>query len=155
MSNITQNRPEINRFQGGFQRLLHFWLKLFVHFDQTLKMLKTSLRIGLICLEQSLGALRELACQPAVTSLIEQKFTISVGRDFTVQSEFFGIFSGIVSEQIPVATFDSLIHFFLAIGHAALNRMHLAGGVSDDDRRTGISFGLDDRGEGLHLVCPH
>ena len=33
MSNITQNRPEINRFQGGFQRLLHFWLKLFGNRD--------------------------------------------------------------------------------------------------------------------------
>ena len=33
--------------------------------------------------------------------------------------------------------------------------MHLAGGVSNDDRRAGISLGFGDRGEGLYLVCAH
>ena len=91
-------------------------------------MLETGFCIGFICLKQALGTVGELTGQTTVTSLIHKKFTIAVGRYFTVQSEFLGIFRRIVSEQIPVAAFDSFVHFFLAVGHAALAKGMVAWG---------------------------
>ena len=40
------------------------------------------------------------------------------------------------AEQVPVAAVDSLLHLGLAVGHTALDGVHLARGIADDEGRS-------------------
>ena len=43
--------------------------------------------------------------------------------------------SGVEAEQVPVTALHSLLHLGLAVGHAALDAVHLAGSIADDEGR--------------------
>src|SRR5699024_3126802 len=93
---------------------------------------------------------REGAAQAAVTGLVGQEVLILVhvaglgGEGEGVLA--LGLESRVEGEQVPVTGLDSLLHLVLAVGHAALDTVQLAGSVADDDGGAGISLGL---GNGL------
>ena len=87
----------------------------------------------LVPLEQDLGALGELAGQTSVAGLVQQELLITAGGRLAVQREgilALGSQSGIEAEQVPVTAVNGLLHFLLAVHHAALDAVHLAGGVA-------------------------
>ena len=63
--------------------------------------------------------------------------------------------SGVEAEQVPVAALDGLLHLSLAVGHAALDAVHLAGSVADDEGGTVIGLSLLNGLEGLSGVSAH
>ena len=62
---------------------------------------------------------------------------------------------GVEAEQVPVAAVHGLLHFLLAVHHAALDAVHLAGAVADDEGRAVIGLGLGDGLDGLRGVGAH
>jgi hypothetical protein len=88
-------------------------------------------------------AIRELAGQTAVTGLVHEELLVAAGGRLAVQRELLAALGGgVEAEHVPVAAVDSLLHFLLAVGHAALDGVHLAGCVADDDGRAVIGLGL-------------
>ena len=118
-------------------------------------MLVASLCILLVALEQVLCAVGELTGQTVVASLVHEEVAVAACGSLGIEGELAGLSRRIVAEEVPVAALDSLLHLGLAVGHAALDRVHLAGRVSNDDRRAGISLGFLDGLESLDHVCAH
>ena len=91
----------------------------------------------LVACKQRLGAVGELAGQTAVTGLVHQEgagSSSSLGSlESTVNLPVSS--SGVEAEQVPVAALDGLLHLGLAVGHAALDAVHLAGSIADDQGR--------------------
>ena len=104
-------------------------------------MIVALLGLFLVLGEESLGSLRELAGQSRVARLVHQELAVTARRLLAVEGE--GLLCvGVEAEQIPVAALDSLVHFLLAVGHAALDAVHLAGGVGDDEGRALVRLRL-------------
>src|SRR5699024_206570 len=61
----------------------------------------------------------------------------------------------IEAEHVPVAAIHSLLHFLLAVGPAALDGVHLAGSIADDEGGTMIGLSLGDGLDGLSGVGAH
>src|SRR5699024_10370940 len=59
------------------------------------------------------------------------------------------------AEHVPVAGSHGLLHLGLAVGHAALHTVHLAGSVADDEGGTMVALGLGDGLHGLVHVSAH
>ena len=59
---------------------------------------------------------------------------------------------GVEGEQVPVTSLNCLLHLVLAVGHAALNTVQLAGSVADDQRGAGISLSLSNGLDSLSHV---
>ena len=108
-----------------------------------------------VSLEQHFGAARELAGQTAVAGLVHQELAVSAGRSLGIQRELLGLESRVEAEHIPVTAVHSLLHFLLAVHHAALDGVHLARGIANDQRRAVVSFGFLDGLQGLGLVGAH
>ena len=64
-------------------------------------MLITGLGVFFRCGKQSVRSLGELTGQTAVTSLIHEKFTVSVCRKLAVKGEFAAFLGRIKAEQVP------------------------------------------------------
>ena len=109
--------------------------------------------------EQLLCALGERAGQRGITSLVEQEVAVLLGdRLLAVDGE--GVLAlclecRVEAEHIPVTALDSSLHFLLAVDHAALDGVHLAGSVGDDYRRARISLSLFDSLYRLVHVSAH
>ena len=93
-----------------------------------------------------------------VASLVHEELLIAVLGCLRVQGE--GVLAlrlelGIVAEHVPVTALHSLFHLDLAVGHAALDGVHLTGGVADDQGGARIGLCLTDGVEGLCLVGTH
>ena len=56
---------------------------------------------------------------------------------------------------MPVAGFHSMFHFIHGFAHATLDTVVDAGGISDDQRRSGICFGFCNGFQCLLIVCTH
>ena len=95
-------------------------------------MLIAGLGLVLVALEQHVRTLGELAGQAGVAGLVHQELLIAAGRGLGVQGELLVAAVGIVAEQVPVAAVHGFLHFLLAVHHAALDGVHLAGAVADD-----------------------
>ena len=110
----------------------------------------------LVALEQSLGAVGELAGQAAVTGLVHQEGAVALFLGLLgIHNELVGLSSGVEAEQVPVAALDGLLHLSLAVGHAALDAVHLAGSIADDEGGTMIGLSLLNGLEGLSGVSTH
>ena len=110
----------------------------------------------LVLLEELLGALGEGTRQRSVTGLVHQELLITARGLLGIERELLaGSSGGIEPEQVPVAALDSLLHFLLAVDHAALDGVHLAGAVADDEGRAVVGLGLVDGLEGLSRVGAH
>ena len=107
--------------------------------------------------EQDLGPLGELAGQAGVAGLVQKD---SSGPPFFGKTPFaagagcaplkFPLSNGgKQAEQVPVAAVHGLLHLLLAVHHAALDGVHLAGGVADDEGRAMIGLGLGNGLQGL------
>ncbi|MPM12584.1 hypothetical protein SDC9_58937 [bioreactor metagenome] len=105
--------------------------------------------------EQFARAVGELAGQAGVPGLAHQEVLISAGGLLGIQRKLGAFDRGIEAEQVPVAALHGLLHLHLRVGHAALDGVHLAGGVADDQGRAGIGLGLLNGLEGLGKVGAH
>ena len=112
---------------------------------------------GLLVLgEQILGALGEAAGQGAVTGLVQQELLIAAGGSLGIQHELLArLGGGVEAEQVPIAALNGLLHFLLAVDHAALDGVHLAGGVADDQGRAVVGLGLGNSLDGLVGIGAH
>ena len=129
-----------------------------VHLDHALELLVAGFGLLLVLSEEFLGALGEGAGQAGVTGLVHQELLIAACGRLGVQSE--GILAlrlqgGVKAEHIPVAALHGLLHLGLAVGHAALDGVHLTGGVADDEGRAVVGLGLLDSLQGLVHVGAH
>ena len=104
-------------------------------------MLVALLGVLLVLCEQNGCTLRELAGQTAVAGLVHQEFLIAAGGSLGVQRELL-LRSRVEAEHIPVAAVNSFFHFLLAVLHTALDGVHLARCIADDEGRAMISLGL-------------
>src|SRR5699024_10773201 len=90
------------------------------------------------CLKQLCGTLRERTLQAAVTSLaLDELFVVRSGS-LGVQRErvlTLCLLARIEAEVVPVAGLNRTLHLVLAVGHTALNTVHLAGCITDDEGR--------------------
>ena len=125
-----------------------------VHFDQLEQVLVALLGVLLVLCEQNGRTLRELAGQTAVTGLVHQELLIAARGRLGVEGELL-LGSGVEAEQVPVAALDGLLHLSLAVGHAALDAVHLAGSIADDEGGTMIGLSLLNGLEGLSGVSTH
>src|SRR5699024_639332 len=108
--------------------------------------------------EELLCSFWEGAGQRGVTSLAHNELFVVSGRSLAVQGEWvlaLCLQSRIEAEHIPVAAVNSAFHLFLAVGHAALDRVHLTWSVADYQGRTRISFRLSQSLDGLVHVSAH
>ena len=112
----------------------------------------------LIACEELAGTVREFPRETAITGLIHQELLIAACRGLGIQRKGglagFQIV-GVKPEQIPIPTGNSLFHLVLAMHHAAFNRVHLTGGIADNEGRTVVSFSLGDRLDGLSRIGAH
>lgn len=119
-----------------------------VYAVQSLQLLQMSKSLlgSFFCLsEQLLCALREGTGQSRVTSLAHDEVTVAGGRLLGLEDERILALSlqcRVEAEHIPVTAVNSLLHFLLAVGHAALDGVHLTGSVTDDEGRTMVSLCL-------------
>ena len=105
--------------------------------------------------EQNFCTCRELAGQTAVTGFVHEEVFVAIGRCLAVERELLLGQSRVVAEEIPVTALDGLVHFFLAVLHAALDAVHLARCIGNDEGRAGICFSFGNCLEGLNLVGAH
>ena len=114
---------------------------------------------GLLVLsEELLGALGEGGGEGGVAGLVHQEFLVAACGGLGIQREgvlALRLIGGVEAEQVPVAALHGLLHLALAVGHAALDGVHLAGSVADNQGGTVILLGLADGGEGLVGVGAH
>ncbi len=151
---LVQSPTKISAPGTGALKWFMRFFGLFVESLELEQVLVTLLGVLLGCREELGSSLGELAGQTAVARLVHQELLVTAGRLLAVESE--GLLCvRIESEQIPVTALDSLLHLLLAVLHTALDAVHLAGGVSDDEGRALVSLGLGDSLEGLDLVCAH
>ncbi len=125
-----------------------------VQVDELEQVLVALLGVLFVLREQDSGALRELAGQTAVTGLVHQELLIAAGRCLGVERELL-LGGRVEAEHVPVTAVDSLLHFLLAVGHAALDGVHLAGCVANDQGRAVIGFRFLDGLQGLRGVGAH
>src|SRR5699024_8308002 len=116
------------------------------------------LRCACGCLKQLCGTLGERTLQAAVTSLaLDELFVVRSGS-LGVQRErvlTLCLLARIEAEVVPVAGLNRTLHLVLAVGHTALNTVHLAGCITDDEGRAVIALSLSNGLDGLVLVCAH
>ena len=144
--------PAAHRFLIAVDR----YEELLVQFDQLEQMLVALLGGFFVLFEQNSSTLGELAGQTVVTGFVGQEFLVTAGGSLGIQDELLaGFSSGVEAEGVPVAALDSLLHLILAVHHAALDGVHFAGAVSDDQGRTVVSFGFLDGLDGLSGVGAH
>ena len=128
---------------------------LFVQLNQLQQVLVTLLSSGLVALEELGGTLRELTGQTAVASLVHQELLVAASGGLGVQNKgglAFLQVVGVEPEQVPVAAGHSLLHLILAVHHAALDGVHLTGGVANDEGGAMVSFCLGNGLDGLSGV---
>ena len=110
----------------------------------------------LVLLEELLGALGELAREAAVASLVHEELLVATRRLLGVERELLALGSGRVEAvEVPVTALDGALHLELAVLHAALDGVHLAGAVADDQGRAVVGLGLLDGLQGLRRVGTH
>ncbi|MPM16940.1 hypothetical protein SDC9_63322 [bioreactor metagenome] len=83
--------------------------------------------------------------------LVHEEVPVAALGLFAVQGE--GVLA--LAEHVPVAAVHGSLHLALAVLHAALNGVHLAGGVAHDQRRTVVGLGLFNSLQGLVYVGAH
>ena len=107
----------------------------------------------LVLLEELGCALGELARQTAVAGLVHEELLVSTSRLLGVEGELLTRFgSRVIAEEIPVTAINGLLHLGIAAGHAALDGVHLAGAVTDNEGGAVIGLGLVDGLERLGRV---
>ena len=123
---------------------------LLVQVDQTGQVLVAVICNLLVACEQLLSTVGECTGQAAVTGLVcQQCLILVVVHGLGGQSErvlALSLVGRVEGEQVPVTSLNCLLHLVLAVGHAALDTVQLAGSVADDQGRAGISLSL---GNGL------
>ena len=106
--------------------------------------------------EQGFGKFGLSLLQSGVTGFTEQEFLITCGRILTVERERIGFRSdefGVIPVEVPVTCVDSLLLFELRVAH--VDTVVDTRSVADDERRSVVIFGFDDRVEELLLVGAH
>ena len=104
------------------------------HFLELEQVLVAGLGVLLAGLEEPVGPVGELAGQAGVAGLVHEELAVAAGRLLAVQREV-GLRRRVEAEEVPVAAVHGLLHLGLAVRHAALDAVHLAGGVGDDEGR--------------------
>ena len=90
----------------------------------------------LCCCEQLLRTLGERTGKSGITCLVEQELTVAACCGLAVDRErvlALCLESGVEAEHIPVTAVNSFSHLILAVDHTALDGVHLAGCIGDDD----------------------
>src|SRR5699024_5885641 len=109
-------------------------------------------------LEQSLCSFWEGTSQRGVTSFAQDELVVVGCWSFAVQSEWVLAFSlqrWVEAEQVPVTAINSTFHLVLAVGHAALDGVHLTWSIADNQRWTWICFSFSQSFDGLVHVSAH
>ena len=110
----------------------------------------------LVACEQLLSTVGECTSQAAVTGLVSQQCLILlVIHSLGGQGErilALSLVCRVEGEQVPVTGLNCLLHLVLAVGHAALDTVQLAGSVADDQRRAGVSLSLSNGLDSLSHV---
>ena len=132
-----------HRFRRCTKNQETIFKKLFccIQLAQTYQMLVSSTGVLGSFVEELLCSFWEGAGQRGVTSLAHDELFVVSGRSLAVQGEWvlaLCLQSRVEAEHIPVAAVNSAFHLFLAVGHAALDRVHLTWSVADYQGRTQV-----------------
>ena len=143
----------------GCRSNLFFIQQLFcVKFTEFNKAIVFSLSLLFCFSEESFCSIGEGLNETAVTSFALDEVDIACGGSLAIDGErvFTGfLLSRVVTEELPVACFNSLLHFLLAVSHTTLNTVHFARCITDDNGRTIVSFSFCKRFESLIHISAH